>query len=81
MKNIKVIYKCTDCSSGPCFCIQSLDSIPQHCIPVGRAAIADNKGPEDKGEAYTETVNWLPKETLYHDKGFSPEILKEILDA
>lgn len=81
MKSVKKIYKCTDCSTGPCFCILPLESIPQYCIPVGRAAIADGKRSEDEGEAYTETVNWLEVETIYSNVEVPSETLKEILDA
>jgi hypothetical protein len=78
MKSVKKIYKCTDCTDGPCFCILPVESVPQYCIPTDHSDLAGNC--TDDG-TYTESVNWLLKETIHRDKGFSPEILKEILDA
>ena len=76
MKSVKKIYKCTDCSTGPCFAIVPVETSPEYC-----SVEIEIIGKDEDNDARVEPVNWLQEETIYRDKGFSPEILKEILDA
>lgn len=74
MKSVKRIYKCTDCSTGPCFAIVPIETFPEYCS-------VEVEIKEGANDAYVDPVNWLEVETIHSKIGIFSRTIKEILDA